>query len=204
MHGEMPEVINFVLWPLVLRYILYIHNIVPSRDDGHFQLELFDGIICRTKMKENDTFGCPGFSLQNFLQGDNVTPKWSPHSRLGVSHGPSPLYTCNKSLVLNIFTGVVSSKYHSHDNFFKTTHYSKQDIATPSRWQQLVGSVGSNGDKSLEMHDMAKQGNDTYMTEAASKMLHNIQELTQATTCESTATSNKTMKSDLVSAPTKS
>ena len=62
-------------------------------------------------MKENNTFVCQVFALKNDLQGCNTIPKWSPYSRLGVNLDPSPLYAQNVSLVLNIFTGIVSPQY---------------------------------------------------------------------------------------------
>ena len=73
-----PEVIHMALWPFAVSYAVHIHNSVPSQDNGHSKLELFARIMCETKMKENDTFGCPIFVLQNDLQGGNIIPKWSP------------------------------------------------------------------------------------------------------------------------------
>ena len=61
-----PEVMHVALWPHAFRYAAYTHNTVPYQDDGHSRLELFAGIRCGTKMKENHTYGFSVFALQHW------------------------------------------------------------------------------------------------------------------------------------------
>ena len=114
--------------------------------------------------------------LSKMISGRQHNSKRSPLFRLGINLGPFPLYACNVSLVFNISTCLVSPQYHiRHDEFFKTTCYSKTNIAIPSMLQQWAGLVISNRDNSLEMHDVVHQGNESYVPETAANMACNIQ-----------------------------
>ena len=93
-QARCPEVINLALRQYAVRYVVHIHKTMPSQDDGDFRLELFTGVVCGTKMKENHTFGYPVFALQNDLQDGDTIPKWSTCSRLGVNIGPFLLHDC--------------------------------------------------------------------------------------------------------------
>ncbi len=67
-------------------------------------------------------------------------PRWSPHARLGLNLGPSPMHARNVYLVLNLSTGCVSPQYHCRfDNFFKTTRHNRPDVSGTISWQLLVG-----------------------------------------------------------------
>ena len=91
-------------------------------------------------MKENPTFGCLVFVLQNDLHGGTGFQN-GLCARLGVNHGPSPMHAHDVNLLRKISMDLFSPQYLvRHDDFFETTQYSKQEIATPSMRQQLVAN----------------------------------------------------------------
>ena len=91
-------------------------------------------------MKDNHTFGCPVFALQNDLASGSKIPKWSPRARLGLNLGPSPFHARNVSLVLNLTTGLCSPQFHCRfDDFFETTQLSQADVDAQPLWKSLSG-----------------------------------------------------------------
>ncbi|KAL7477559.1 hypothetical protein ACHAW6_003364 [Cyclotella cf. meneghiniana] len=86
----------------------------------------------------------------NSLAAGNTIPKWSQRSHLGLNLGPSPNYTWNVNLVLNLNTGLVSPKFHCrYNDFFVTTRHSERDIMTSSNWKQLAGLAKYDGTPTL-------------------------------------------------------
>jgi hypothetical protein len=115
-----------------------LHNSVPVLNDGTSRLERFSGVNVGSRMKENHTFGCPVFALQNDLAAGNAIPKWAPRARLGLNLGPSPHHARNINLVLNLSTGLVSPQYHCrYDDFFETCK--GLDPKASTSWKQLAG-----------------------------------------------------------------
>jgi hypothetical protein len=49
------------------------------------------------------------------------------------------MHARNVYLVLNLFTGCVSSQYHCHFDFFETTRHGGPDVSGTICWQQLMG-----------------------------------------------------------------
>jgi hypothetical protein len=91
-------------------------------------------------MKHMHIFGCPVFALQNALASGKRLPRWSPHTRLRLNLGPSPMNAKNVYLVLNLSTGCVSPQYHcSFDDFFETTCHNGPDVSGTIFWQLLAG-----------------------------------------------------------------
>jgi hypothetical protein len=80
-RSRWPEVIHLALWPYALRMAIHLHNTVPSLADGRSPLEVFASLAVGSKMRDNHTFGCPVFALQNALAAGNTIPKWSPRAR---------------------------------------------------------------------------------------------------------------------------
>jgi hypothetical protein len=103
-----PEAVHFALWPYALQNAAYRHNNLPVLEDGTSRLELFSSIRVGSNLRHVLTFGCPVFALQNALASGNQLPRWSPHGRLGLNLGPSPMHTRNVYLILNLVTGCVS------------------------------------------------------------------------------------------------
>ena len=68
----------------------YIYNTAPVLLNGKSRIEQFSGVNVGFCMKDNLVLGCPVFALQNNLAADNILPKWSPRSHLGLNLGPRP------------------------------------------------------------------------------------------------------------------
>jgi hypothetical protein len=54
-------------WPGHMHCAVHLHNTVPVLLDGTSRLERFSGVNVGSRMKDNHTFGCPVFALQNDL-----------------------------------------------------------------------------------------------------------------------------------------
>ncbi len=131
---------HFALWPYALRNAALLHNSLPVLEDSTLRLELFSSICVGCNMKHVHTFGCPVFALQNALASGKSLPRWSPHVRLGLNLGPSPMHARNVYLVLNLIIRCVSPQYHCRfDDFFETTRYGGPDVSGTICWQQLAG-----------------------------------------------------------------
>jgi hypothetical protein len=131
--------VHFTLWPYVLRSTAHLHNSLSVLEDGTLRLELFSSIPVHSNMKHMHTFGCPVLALHKALASGNQLPCWSPHARLELNLGPSPMHTRNLYLVLNLETGFVSPQYHCHfDDFFKTMCHGAPDVSGTICWQQLA------------------------------------------------------------------
>ena len=138
-RAQWPAAMHFALWPYALCNAAFLHNNLPTLEDGTSRLELFSSICVSANMKHVHTFGCPVFALQNALALDNQLPRWSPCAHLGLNLGRSPMHARNVNLVLNLTTGCVSPQYHCcFNNFFKTTRHNGPDVTGTICWQQLA------------------------------------------------------------------
>ena len=141
-----PQVVDLALWPYALRYAVHIFNTAPVLPDGSSQLELFSGSQVGVRMRDQHTFACPVFALQNNLAAGNTMPQWSPRARLGLNLGPSPFHARNVYLVLNLTTGLVSPQYHCRfDDFFETVRLNGPDVITSANWKHLAGFSRTDG-----------------------------------------------------------
>ena len=141
-----PQVVDLALWPYALRYAVHIYNIAPVMPDGSSRLELFSGTRVGVRMRDQHTFACPVFALQNNLAAGKSLPRWSPRARLGLNLGPSPFHARNVYLVLNLSTGLVSPQYHCRfDDLFETVRLNGPDVTTTAIWRQLAGFRRADG-----------------------------------------------------------
>ena len=69
-----PAAIHLALWPYALRNACYLHNNLPTMDDGTSRIEKFSGIRVGIPMRDVHAFGCPVFALQNALASGNTIP----------------------------------------------------------------------------------------------------------------------------------
>ena len=144
-----PSAIHLSLWPYAMRTAVHVYNTAPVLSDATSRIEKFSGVKVGFRMKDNHTFGCPVFALQNDLAAGNKIPKWSPRARLGINLGPSPQHARNVNVILNPQTGLCSPQFHCRfDDFFETVRHSSDDMMTSSKWQQLAGFV-SAGDSDV-------------------------------------------------------
>ena len=140
-----PACVHLCLWPYALRNAVHIYNTAPVLPDGTSRIEKFSGTAVGFRMKDNHTFGCPVFALQNDLAAGNKIPKWSPRARLGLNLGPSPNHARNVNLVLNLSTGLCSPQFHCRfDDFFETTQLSSSDVEVQCSWKRLSGFATYN------------------------------------------------------------
>jgi hypothetical protein len=140
-----PAAVHLALWPCALRNTALLFNTMPVLEGGTSRLEQFSSIRVGANMKHVHTFGCPVFALQNALAAGKKIPKLSPHARLGLNLGPSPMHARNVYLVLNLSTGCVSPQYHCHfGDFFETTSHGAPDISDTITWQMLAGLGPAN------------------------------------------------------------
>jgi hypothetical protein len=75
-----PEGVDLALWPYALHYVVHLYNMVPTLQHGVSQLELFLGTRVGSHMKDQHTFACPVFALQNSLAAGNSIPRWLPRA----------------------------------------------------------------------------------------------------------------------------
>jgi hypothetical protein len=131
-----PSGVHLSLWPYALRNAVHLHNTAPVLPDSTSRLEKFSGTSLGFHMKDNYTFSCPVFPLQNDLASGSKIPKWSPRARLGLNLGLSPFHARNVSLVLNLTTGLCSPQFHCRfDDFFETTQLSQADVDAQPLWK---------------------------------------------------------------------
>eukprot|EP00956_Cyclotella_meneghiniana_P030555 scaffold77192_cov37-Cyclotella_meneghiniana.AAC.9 len=110
-------------------------------------------------MKDNHTFGCPVFALQNALAAGSTIPKWSPRARMGMNLGPSPYHARNVNLVLNLETGLVSPQFHCrYDDFFETVQLGQAEVVTSSTWQVLSGLKRPDRTPTVENNSETQRG----------------------------------------------
>ena len=95
-RARSPEAMHLTLWTFAVRYTIYIHNTVPSQDDGCSRLKLFTGIRYGTRMKNNTFLAVPFLpskmisrevtQFQNgFLVLDKASALVLPHWMLSMS-----------------------------------------------------------------------------------------------------------------------
>ncbi|KAL7472182.1 hypothetical protein ACHAXS_012513 [Conticribra weissflogii] len=103
-----PKVMDFSLWPYAACYAVFLHNVLPSQDDGTSRLEVFVNSSLGHRLTDCHTFGCCVYALQNTLQNGSTIPKWRPHARFRINSSPSQFHDYNVYLVFNPTTGLVS------------------------------------------------------------------------------------------------
>jgi hypothetical protein len=90
----------------------------------------------RYNIKHIHAFACPVLALENVLASGKSLPRWSPHARLGLNLGPSPIHAWNVYLVLNFIIGCISLQYHCRfDDFFETMRHGGLDVSGIICWQ---------------------------------------------------------------------
>ena len=118
-----PKAFSNHLWPCTLQCVNESHISAPTRLHGRLALQLFLGTSVLPKANTFCPFGCPVSVLDNWLQVGMKISKWYTHARVGLYLRHSTMHTKTVSLVLNIYTGLVSPQFHiKFDDFFKTVN----------------------------------------------------------------------------------
>lgn len=127
------------LWPYALRYANGAANHTPSFQDSERRspVERFARINVSTNLKHWKPFACPGYVLENDLQGQNPHHKWKHRAKAGTFLGKSPQHGRIISLVLDRDTALSPQFHTAFDPTFDTV----KDIRSRSNWQKKAGFV---------------------------------------------------------------
>ena len=132
-----PECVDSSLWPLVVKYAVYLWNHMPNPETGLAPIEIFSEVKSDYyELLSSHVWGCPVYVLDPALQGGVKLPRWRPRSRRGMFVGISDVHSSKVGLVMNLSTKNVSPQYHLvYDEWF-TTVKSAEDIP-PDNWEDL-------------------------------------------------------------------
>jgi hypothetical protein len=71
-----PAASNTNLWTHTFRNTQHMRNLLPDSNDGTCPSERFSGVEVAPNLKENHTFGCLVYALNNKLASGKSIPKW--------------------------------------------------------------------------------------------------------------------------------
>ena len=111
------------LWPYAMKNSNECLNHTPNMQSKSKQTsaQLFSNSEIQDNPKFRIPFGAPCYILQQPLQASQPFHKWKNRAVRGLYLGQSPLHARNISLVLNLYTGLVSPQFHvTHDTSFAT------------------------------------------------------------------------------------
>jgi hypothetical protein len=139
-QNRWPGAITTHLWPYALRAANDSLNNSPRLSDKVIPIEAFTRQKTTMKIRQQHTFGCPVYPLNNKLQGGKYLSRWSSRSRIGIYLGMSPQHARSVALVLNVKTGLVSPQFHvEFDDLFETVSEKSGNKQIDTRWQVLAG-----------------------------------------------------------------
>jgi len=147
------------LWPLAMKYAVYLHNNTPRPRTGLTPNEMFSGSLhSYSPILNAHPWGSPVYVLAPRLQDGQKLPRWEPRSRQGQFMGVSPLHASTVSLIRNLRTNRLSPQFHCiHDNYFETVHCSPEN--PPDNWEELCieHSFRSNLDPEKYIPELSDQ-----------------------------------------------
>ena len=111
------------LWPYAMKNSNECLNNTPNMQSKSKQTsaKLFSKSQISDNPKYRIPFGAPCYILQQPLQTNQPYHKWKDRAVQGLYIGQSPIHARNVSLVLNLYTGLVSPQFHvAHDTSFAT------------------------------------------------------------------------------------
>ena len=135
-----PEVIKVDVWPMALKYAIWIYNHMPKNQNGISPIELLTySKHQRRELLNAHVFGSPVYVLDPKLHSaGGFIPKFSPRSRRGVFVGMSTRHSSTIPLVLNLTTLTITPQYHVvFDDLFTTVNSNNDTITTDPGWLQL-------------------------------------------------------------------
>jgi hypothetical protein len=143
LYVQWPEAISHRLWPFALLHANFLLNHLPQKD-GTTQIGKFANSHQNIDIKDQHTFGCPIYVLQDPLQmAGGKIPKWNSRVQLGIYLGQSPIHSSNIALILNLMTGHVSAQFQVsfYDNFSTIDNIClPSQMTEPRHWKELCTS----------------------------------------------------------------
>ena len=131
------------LWPLAVKYAVYIFNRVPNRETGLSALDVFTSTRQPTRqLHDLHVFGSPAYLLDKTIADGKKLPRWKPRSERVIFVGISDKHFAQCPMVLNPRTRAITTPYHVvFDDWFATVGSSVDDIPDfqSPEWQQLFG-----------------------------------------------------------------
>ena len=137
-----PEMMTAMLWPFACKTATNYRNLLSVNKDGKVAVSEWSGFDGPMELQHHHMWGCPVFILDSKPQSHGVkTPKWEPHSRMGICLGHSPVHVGSVSLALNPSMGHVSPQLHIvFDDNFTTCEVNKTD-QLPDNWDDLYKQI---------------------------------------------------------------
>jgi hypothetical protein len=135
-----PDAITTQLWPYALRKAnVAINQSLPPKAIAA-PINVFSNLKGMLELKHEHPFGCPAYVLDRKMQSGMKGPKWESWARIGVYLGKSEYYANNVSLVLSLYSGMVSPQFHvKHDDNFITLSHHMGNVIPRSQWQSKCG-----------------------------------------------------------------
>ena len=133
-----PQVITQLLWPCEFFIAVDDRNKHKLDKDYLSQIDRLITVKNSFNLKENQTFGCPEFSLTASLQDRKIILRWDERIRVGVYLGRFKQHESNADLILNLKTGHVIPQFHTaFDNNFETVDSLQKGVESKI-WKWLV------------------------------------------------------------------
>jgi hypothetical protein len=138
-----PEAADPKLWPLAVRHVVYLHNLLPNAETGFSPSDLFTRTKHPTKHLLNlHPLFCPAYALDKTIADGHKLPRWKPRSDRYVFVGFSEKHASTVPLLLNPRTGSIVTNYHVvFDDWFSTVSSSIDmlpDVGS-DHWNKLFG-----------------------------------------------------------------
>ena len=197
-----PEHVSLDLWPLAIKYAVYLYNRLPSGTSGLSPLEIFfDTKSDHQELRGAKVWGCPAYVLDPRIQDGKKIPRWNPRSRMGQFLGRSDEHASSIGLIRNLKTGAVSAQFHVvYDNHFSTVqsdwtadnlpvppcfhdlyrfsreqHYDPDDVIEERR-RKLLNVDRGQKDSGVEVRHLSENERSSEAPEGARKQDRSVQQ----------------------------
>ena len=117
---QWPQAIATMLWTYAMRHTQYNLNHTPSplllkETSPH---EAYTSTVTRRHTADAVPFGCPVYTTKDEICDGLPFKKWERRTTVGLYLGTSTILSSRNGLILNLVTGLVSTRFHF--NFDKT------------------------------------------------------------------------------------
>ena len=108
---------------------MQIANYTRFTSNGRLSISVFSKSNAILNVKDEHTFGCSIFILDNSLQNGYKILKWDPCIHIRVYIGKSLFHAGSISLIMNATTRLISLQFHYiYDDNFTTINTIRADI----------------------------------------------------------------------------